>query len=73
MNKKYGVYICTGCGIGDALDVEALSSVAGDEGLSCQTHPFLCSQDGVALLKKDISENGVNTLILRGMFPPGEL
>ncbi|MFZ2632236.1 MAG: FAD-dependent oxidoreductase [Desulfosalsimonadaceae bacterium] len=64
MNKKYGVYICTGCGIGDALDVEALSSVAGDEGLSCQTHPFLCSQDGVALLKKDISENGVNTLIL---------
>ena len=64
MNKKYGVYICTGCGIGDALDIEALSSVAGDEGLSCQTHPFLCSQNGVALLKKDISENGVNTLIL---------
>jgi quinone-modifying oxidoreductase subunit QmoB len=64
MNKKYGVYICTGCGIGDALDVEALSSVAGDEGLSCQTHPFLCGKEGVALLKKDISENGVNTLIL---------
>jgi quinone-modifying oxidoreductase subunit QmoB len=22
MDKKYGVYICEGCGIGEALDVE---------------------------------------------------
>ena len=33
MDKKYGVYICTGCGIGDALDIEALSGVAEEEGL----------------------------------------
>jgi quinone-modifying oxidoreductase subunit QmoB len=25
MDKKYGAYICTGCGIGDALDIEALT------------------------------------------------
>jgi quinone-modifying oxidoreductase subunit QmoB len=24
MDKKYGVYICEGCGIGEALDVEAI-------------------------------------------------
>ena len=24
MSKKYGVYICTGCGIGDVLDMEDL-------------------------------------------------
>ena len=24
MDKKLGVYICSGCGIGDSLDLEAL-------------------------------------------------
>ena len=28
MDKKIGVYICTGCGIGEALDVEALGKAA---------------------------------------------
>ena len=28
MDKKYGAYICTGCGIGEALDVDALNSAA---------------------------------------------
>ncbi len=27
MEKKYGVYICTGCGIGDTLDMEALAGI----------------------------------------------
>ena len=61
MDKKYGVYVCTGCGIGDALDISALSEVATEEGLSCQTHPFLCSKEGVELLKKDNAEKGINT------------
>jgi quinone-modifying oxidoreductase subunit QmoB len=64
MDKKYGVYICTGCGIGDALDIEALSGVAGEEGLPVQTHPFLCSQAGVDLIKKDFEEKGINTMVI---------
>ena len=28
MDKKVGVYICSGCGIGDAIDVEQLAKVA---------------------------------------------
>ncbi len=66
MDKKYGVYICTGCGIGDALDVEALCEVPEEEGLPVQNHPFLCGQEGVDLLKKDISEKGTNTLVIAG-------
>ncbi|MDM8541156.1 FAD-dependent oxidoreductase [Desulfococcaceae bacterium HSG9] len=66
MDKKYGVYICTGCGIGDALDVEALCEVPEEEGLPVQTHPFLCGREGVALLEKDISEKGTNTLVITG-------
>jgi len=66
MDKKYGVYICTGCGIGDALDVEALCEVPEEEGLPVQNHPFLCGQEGVDLIKKDISEKGTNTLVIAG-------
>jgi quinone-modifying oxidoreductase, subunit QmoB len=64
MDKKYGVYICTGCGIGDVLDIKALSDAAQEEGMTAQTHPFLCSQEGVALLKNDIAEKGINSLVL---------
>ena len=32
MDKKYGVYICQGCGIGEAVDIEKLSEVAKEEG-----------------------------------------
>jgi len=63
MDKKYGVYICTGCGIGESLDVAALSGVADEKGFDCKTHVMFCGADGVALLKKDIAE-GVNTLVI---------
>ncbi|PIE63223.1 MAG: heterodisulfide reductase subunit A [Desulfobacter postgatei] len=64
MDKKYGVYICTGCGIGDTLDIEALTAVPGDEGISCTTHPFLCSKEGVGLIQKDIDEGKVNAMVI---------
>ncbi len=63
MDKKYGVYICEGCGIGESLDVEALKGVAEEEGLTAKTHPILCSREGGDFLKKEI-EGGVNTLVL---------
>lgn len=31
MSNKVGVYICSGCGIGDALDIDALAKVAAKE------------------------------------------
>ena len=64
MDKKYGVYICTGCGIGEALDIDALKDVADEEGLPVQTHPFLCGQEGVGVITKDIEEKGINTMVL---------
>lgn len=64
MDKKYGVYICTGCGIGDTLDMDALTGVPGDEGVNCTTHPFLCSKAGVELIQKDIDEGKVNAMVI---------
>ena len=64
MDKKYGVYICTGCGIGDTLDMEALVDVPDEEGVNCTTHPFLCSKEGVELIQKDIDDGKVNCMVI---------
>jgi quinone-modifying oxidoreductase subunit QmoB len=61
MSKKIGVFICTGCGIGDALNIDQLVEVAEDEGLTTKTHPFLCGKEGVELIKQGIEKDGVNT------------
>ncbi len=64
MDKKYGVYVCTGCGIGESLDVAALSAVAGEEGFPVQQHAFLCGPEGAELIKTEIAEKGINSLVI---------
>ncbi len=66
MEKKIGVYVCSGCDIDKAVDVEALEKVATGEmkAAVCKTHPFLCSQAGVQLLKDDLNNEGVNTFLV---------
>ncbi|MEA1946607.1 MAG: FAD-dependent oxidoreductase [Thermodesulfobacteriota bacterium] len=66
MDKKYGVYICTGCGIGDVLDIEEMCEIPEEKGFPVKTHPFLCGKEGIELIKKDISDDGVNTLVIAG-------
>jgi quinone-modifying oxidoreductase subunit QmoB len=66
VDKKLAVYICTGCGIGDALDIDALSNVATKEYKVpvCKSHPFLCGAEGVGMIKQDMEGEGVNTIII---------
>ncbi|MCL6639529.1 MAG: hypothetical protein K6T80_07615 [Firmicutes bacterium] len=66
MAKKIGAYICSGCGIGDSLDVAALSKVAKKEGKAAivKDHGCLCGPEGVALIKADIEGQGVNTVAI---------
>ena len=65
MAKKYGVYICTGCGIGDVLNIDELAAVAEDEGHTVKRHECLCGKAGIELLNGDV-EGGVNTLSILG-------
>jgi quinone-modifying oxidoreductase subunit QmoB len=55
-DKKMAGYICTGCGIGDRLDVNQLEMVATREGKlgSCKQHEMLCSAEGVKMIRDDI-------------------
>jgi quinone-modifying oxidoreductase subunit QmoB len=66
MEKKYGVYICGGCSISEGLDLEKLSGVATKEYKVpiCRTHPVMCGEEGVAMIKKDMESEGVNSIII---------
>ncbi|MBU2489045.1 MAG: FAD-dependent oxidoreductase [Proteobacteria bacterium] len=63
MSKKYGFYICSGCGIGEALDVKKLAEdILEEEGHgNIKFHNAFCSPEGVALIQKDVAD-GVNAV-----------
>lgn len=55
-----GAFICTGCEIGEAINIDELEAPAKEEGAKTYvTHPCLCAQEGVAEITKAI-EAGVN-------------
>ena len=66
MESKIGVYICSGCDIDQALDVDELVKVAGKECKApvAKTHPFLCSEEGVQMMKEDQKNEGVNRFMI---------
>ncbi|MEW6410747.1 MAG: hydrogenase iron-sulfur subunit [Nitrospirota bacterium] len=65
MEKKIGAYICTGCGIGESLDTEKLTKVATKQKAQVvKTHPFLCGDEGVKLIKNDMDAEGVNAIVI---------
>ncbi len=71
MEKKYGVYICKGCNIADAVEIEKLEEVTTKENKVplCKTHDALCSPEGLDLIKNDMSGEGVNTVVVAACSP----
>jgi quinone-modifying oxidoreductase subunit QmoB len=72
MEKKCGVYICKGCGIGDSINIEKLAKAAKygtvkEENI--KSHDILCSPDGLQLIKNDIKKDGINTIIIAACSP----
>jgi quinone-modifying oxidoreductase, subunit QmoB len=71
MEKKIGVYICTGCGLGGAIESAALAKVATGEYKVpvCKEHPCLCSGEGASLIRTDIEKAEVNTIVIAACSP----
>ncbi|QQG65710.1 FAD-dependent oxidoreductase [Desulfobulbus oligotrophicus] len=69
MKKVYGAYLCTGCGIGEVLDVDGLKDAASDAGIPMKEHNCLCGADGRAFIEKDIADQGVNTIVVCACSP----
>ena len=71
MEKKIGVYICSGCNLGNVIDVENLGTLAKGEYKVpvCQVHPFLCSDEGAGQIQKDIAAGTVNGIVIAACSP----
>jgi len=63
---KYAAYVCSGCGIGDKMNVAGLEKVAKTEGKMAviKNHPFLCNAEGVQMIRDDIANDGVTHLCI---------
>lgn len=84
MTGRMGVYLCSGCGIGDAVSLEGLAKLATTElkAAVCRTHPFLCGDEGLALIREDLASGAIEAPVIaacsprvktdRFCFPPGE-
>ena len=70
MDDKIGVFICTGYGIAEALDVDALCKVATDE-LSVPFCKTVESCEGAALeaINADIESEGLTKVVIAGISP----
>lgn len=64
--KKIGCYICTGCGIGEALDIKALKVIATKEQKIpvVKEHALLCGEEGLAMIHADMAAGAVNAVII---------
>ncbi len=71
MSKKVGLYIYTGDGIAEALDIDDLVKLATDDlGLEIvRTHSDLYSPEGIAMVKQDVEKEGVDGVVLAGISP----
>ncbi len=71
MPKKLGVYICSGCSIGESIDTQKLAKVAQGQYKIGNTkiHPLLCGAEGRQLIAEDIAANGVNAVVIAACSP----
>jgi quinone-modifying oxidoreductase, subunit QmoB len=72
MEKKFGVYICKGCGIEDAVDIEKLVKASKGGPIKeedIKVHEILCGPEGLQLIKDDVKKNGKNTLVIAACSP----
>ncbi len=70
MKDKIGVFICTGYGIAEALDIEAMRKVVASE---CKV-PFCktidsCEKPALQAVIEDIAREGLGKVVIAGISP----
>jgi quinone-modifying oxidoreductase subunit QmoB len=73
MEKKYGVYLCKGCGIADAIDFESLTKIIKKEGKIqyIKEHDIMCSPEARAMVLEDMKPegDGINAIVVAACSP----
>lgn len=69
---RAGIYVChCGLNIADAVDCGAVAEWAkGLDGVTIsQDYPYVCSEPGQQMIKKDIAEQGLNRIVVASCSP----
>ncbi len=71
MEHKIGLYIDTGYGIGESLDVEALSSLATDDlaVAVCKSDAYWNTPEKLAIIRNDIANEALTAVVIAGPSP----
>jgi len=66
MDTKVGTYICTGCEIGKAIDIDKLVGVTNEDckPVVCKTHQAFCSPEGVTQIRDDVKNEQLNRVTI---------
>ena len=65
-DNKFAAYVCSGCGLGEQLDIKTLEKIALKEGKMkvVRSHDFLCSAAGVQMIDDDIANEAVTHICI---------
>ncbi len=71
MDAKLGVYICSGCGIGEVVDTDELQNLGSGElkADECIVDPLVCGEKCIDKIKADITDKGLNRVVIAGCSP----
>ncbi|MBU0763487.1 MAG: FAD-dependent oxidoreductase [Bacteroidetes bacterium] len=71
VEKNISIYICSGCEIGESIDMEALAGIVVKESgiFTCKVHPALCSIQGTEMIRNDISTHSPNAIAICACSP----
>ncbi|MBT8381189.1 MAG: hydrogenase iron-sulfur subunit [Ignavibacteria bacterium] len=66
VETKVGVYLCSGCEIGEAVNIDELGKIASEESKVpvCKNNSWLCSEAGVEEIKNDIKNENLNRVVI---------
>ncbi|MCX7012995.1 MAG: FAD-dependent oxidoreductase [Candidatus Sumerlaeota bacterium] len=66
MDGATRVYLCAGCGIGEAVDLPALKATVEKEFSpeACAIHPCLCGAEGLALVRQELGEAPAGNVVI---------
>ena len=71
MEKKTGIYICSGCDIGSCIDTDSLNSLVVSEynPVLCKNHTSFCSMEGISIIQQDIEQKNLTDIVIGACSP----
>jgi len=68
---KLGLYVCSGCEIGNCVDCQNIAETVGSEykAVTAKVKPMLCADEAIAEINADISAEGLNRVIIAACSP----